>query len=120
MGLRRPDPPDAPYDTRDVREFLTNGGLYHRRISDTFLIAYNFRFHIDAHNRIGAQGVVHPAIQRRDDHHTDKSVVLSWANVIISPVDPDADQAFRFYIRVHHMDRLPPRRCGFRQTADQV
>ena len=34
------------YDTKDVREFVTNGGLCHERVSDTFLVAYNFSFSI--------------------------------------------------------------------------
>ena len=78
-------PPDVPYgtgfthcweeallyNTDDIREFLINGGLYHQRITGTFLVAYNFHFEVDGNNRIVAHGVVHPAVQHQGDYHTD-------------------------------------------------
>ena len=47
------------YDTSDVREFVVNGGLYHERVSDTFLVAYNFSFSIAPNGDVVAQGVTH-------------------------------------------------------------
>ena len=126
-------PPDAPYvtgfaqywedallyDTSDIREFLTNGGLYHQRVSDTFLVAYNYHFEIDRRNLIVAHGIVHPATQVRDDYHTDESAIMSQFVVVIKPGNPAADAALRRYIRVHHMQQLPDTLRGFGQPADR-
>ena len=107
------------YDTGDVREFLVKGGLYHQRITDTFLVGYNFQFEIDEKDRIVANGVVHPATQHREDYHTDESVIMSKAIIVIKPIEPDATQELRRYIRVNCMNQLPEVTRGFGMPASQ-
>ena len=107
------------YDTNDVREFVTNGGLYHQSVSDHFLIAYNFTFEVDAAGDVVAHGVTHPATQVRDDYHTDESQILASTNITIRQQDPQTALALRRYVRQHHLQQLPDTLYGFPQPADQ-
>ena len=106
------------YDTNDVREFVVKGGLYHQRVSDHFLIAYNFSFTINAAGDVVAQGVTHPALQRGDDYHTDESEIMHQTDITIRQHQPEADTALRRYIREHHLGQLPDTLHGFPQPAD--
>ena len=106
------------YDTDDVREFVVNGGLYHQRVSEQFLIAYSFRFDINAAGHVVAHGATYPAIQRGDDYHTDESEVLCEVDITIHQHHPDTALALRRYVREHHMRQLPDTRHGFPQPAN--
>ena len=106
------------YDTSDVREFVENGGLYHQRISDHFLLAYNFSFTINAAGDVVAHGITHPALQSGDDYHTDESEILHQTDITIRQHQSAADTALRRYIREHHLGQLPDTLHGFPQPAD--
>ena len=106
------------YDTSDVRDFVENGGLYHERVSDTFLVAYNFSFTINAAGDVVAKGVTHPAVERNDNYYTDESAVIHQTDIIIRQHQPEAGTALRRYIREHHLGQLPDTLHGFPQPAD--
>ena len=90
------------YDGHDITEMLCDGGIYHQRFSELYLVGIKYDFEVTDDNRILAHGTLHPADEHRGRYFTDESSVIMNATVEINPRSDRTAQAIREYIQENY------------------
>lgn len=72
------------FDGPDFDEAL-EGGIYHQRFADGFLVGIRFEFNAAGDDCVSATAFVHPAEDHRGDYYTHTDCTLLTADVKIKP-----------------------------------